>query len=98
MIRGDQLIHVSVAYKNAGKYSPMARLPAFDWKSLVGKGLVDGQTVNNISWAQGLESVLEMDLFDSSSVQDQLEAFKKATSDDRKAKIFQRMAFMVMSG
>ena len=95
MIRGDQLIHVSVAFKNAGKYSPMAKLPGFDWKCLVGKGRVDGQTLNNISWVHGLETVLE---FDSPSVRDRLEAFKKATSDDKKARILQRMVFMVMSG
>ncbi len=63
-IKPGQKIHASVAFIH--NYKPKAtRLKGgaeIEWELILGKGKKD-----NVDWANGLEHVLEMDLFDCSS-------------------------------
>jgi hypothetical protein len=62
VIKPGQKIHASVAFiKN---YAPIAILRIGNWRDILGKG-----SRSEISWADGLRDILELDLFDLSNTQ-----------------------------
>jgi len=64
-IKPGQKVHASVAFIH-GNYKPKATLrrsgAEIEWERILGKGNKD-----NVDWADGLQHLLEMDLFDYSN-------------------------------
>ncbi|KAJ7117550.1 hypothetical protein C8R44DRAFT_790986 [Mycena epipterygia] len=76
VIQPGQKIHASVAFIK--DYQPKATLPeeTIEWEDILEKGNKDG-----ISWIQGLEHILELDLFDLSP-KSVLQVIANAMSND----------------
>lgn len=94
-----QRIHASVAFKQCD-YLPKAKGATDDipWKSLIGKGLTEQGTVEDISWAHNFHNLLDMDLFDPSYVEEIIRQFKNLSDLDKaKEDNLRRLSFMALS-
>ncbi len=82
LIMPGQRVHASVCFIE-GDYVPKARFhPDFggaEWKKIIGVGKLD-----NVAWAEGIERLLEMDLFDISGIPQVIRKYTEEREPDPK--------------
>jgi hypothetical protein len=83
-----------VAFKSS-EYTPAASFLTnrIEWESFVGTGSVD-----NLSWADGWEANLEMDLFDPTLVTDTVQELQESTQPEVQLSLLKQLRFMALSG
>lgn len=100
IIKPGQLIHASVAFKLQGEYTPKAIFSADmkgkSWGAIIGRGRDD-----DIAWANDLEDILEIDLFDPDqavSMIKQLTAEVEGKNDDSAYNWLARLSILALHG